>query len=124
MRGTTSCAVWFCSRICGFVLGSVVGRGLSAVVKMNPASESFEHNDDVEVDQLLQSVPDSILDNRSYYWPNFVHPRFIHHEKYRFIVLLSATNDNAVKKLLCSIIHRILIVDMDWTRSKDYSTNW
>ena len=55
------------------------------MVKMNPASESFEHDGDVEVDQLLQNVPDSILDNRSYYWPNFVHPRFIHHERYKFV---------------------------------------
>ena len=53
--------------------------------KMNPANEKFEHDDDVEVDQLLAIVPGSILDSRRYYWPNFVNPQFIYHKKYKFV---------------------------------------
>ena len=53
--------------------------------RMNPANEIFEHVDNVVVDQLTAIVPNSILDSRNYYWPNFVEPRFIYHERYKFI---------------------------------------
>ena len=64
---------------------TALGCGLFAAVNMNPESNDFEHNDDVEVDQLLQNVSESVLDNRSYYWRNFVRPLFVHHQKYRFV---------------------------------------
>lgn len=49
---------------------------------MNPANETFEHVDDVVVDQLITN---SILDSKRYYWPNFVEPQFIYHERYKFV---------------------------------------
>lgn len=38
-----------------------------------------------EVDQLVETIPDSILDARSYYWPNFVQPRYIRHSFKKFV---------------------------------------
>ena len=37
-----------------------------------------------EFDELAQSIPDSLLDSRSYYWPNFNQPRYIHHHQNNF----------------------------------------
>lgn len=38
-----------------------------------------------EFDQLVQSVPDSVLDTRNYYWPNFNQPRYIFHHRQKFV---------------------------------------
>lgn len=38
-----------------------------------------------EFDQIVQSIPDSLLDARSYYWPNFRQPRYIHHHPKKFV---------------------------------------
>lgn len=38
-----------------------------------------------EFDQLVESIPDSVLDVRSYYWPNFIQTRYIHHSFKKFV---------------------------------------
>ena len=38
-----------------------------------------------EFDQIAQSIPDSLLDSRRYFWPNFDQPRYIHHQRKKFV---------------------------------------
>ena len=37
-----------------------------------------------EFDQLVESIPHSVLDVRSYFWPNFVQPQYLHHSFNKF----------------------------------------
>ena len=39
---------------------------------------------DKEFDALVGTIPDIYLDNRKYYWPNYV-PFHVHHEKFKFV---------------------------------------
>ena len=66
--------------------------GMRAVIKMSSerkvseeADQFFVHNEDSEFDQMLARVPESIIDNRTYYWPNFVQPHIIYHERFKFV---------------------------------------
>ena len=56
-----------------------------AMSRLNKVEEKFEHDEDDEFDQMLAAVPDSVVDNRSYYWPSFVDSQYIYHEKYKFV---------------------------------------
>ena len=45
----------------------------------------YVHNQDLEFDQLVASVPECILDSRRYYWPNFSQPQYVHHHRFKFV---------------------------------------
>lgn len=45
----------------------------------------FDHNQDSEFDHMLASVPESVLDSRRYYWPNFNEELLVHHHRHKFV---------------------------------------
>ena len=53
--------------------------------------DDYEANDEFqEFDTIATSIPAVYLDNRSYYWPNYV-PVDVHHEKYKFVYSIPVT---------------------------------